>query len=56
MAFKVFRCWPSEYIPIGTLDGEKSSILYETITLQHEGWERDYEIREPMEPSFSEPE
>ncbi len=55
MAFKVFRCWPSEYIPIGRLDGEHSSILYETITLQNEGWERDYEVTEPMESSFTEP-
>lgn len=55
MAFRVYRCWPSEYSPISTLDGVDSSTLYESITLQHEGWERDYEVTEPMEPNFFKP-
>ena len=55
MAFKVYRCWPSEYSPISNLDGADSSILHETITLQHEGWERDHEVTEPQEPNFFKP-
>ena len=56
MAFNVYRCWPSEYIPISNLDGGESSVVYESIILQHEGWERDYEVGEPRETSFTEPE
>ena len=55
MAWKVYRCWPSEYSPLGELDAMKSDTALETLTLQHEGWERDYEVTEPVEPSFTEP-
>ena len=55
MAFKVYRCWPSEYIALGELDAKDSCVAFESITLQHEGWERDYEVTEPMESSFTEP-
>ena len=30
-------------------------LAIETITLQHEGWERDYAVQEPAEESFTEP-
>jgi hypothetical protein len=32
-----------------------SYVALESLTLEHEGWERDYDIDEPQEPSFSEP-
>ena len=56
MAFKIYRCWPSEYIALGELDAKDSCVAFESITLQHEGWKRDYEVTEPEEPSFTEPE
>lgn len=49
MGFQVFRCWPSEYSPISTLDSGDSSVLHESIILQHEGWIRDQDIKEPIE-------
>ena len=52
MAFNVYRCWPSEYIPLGALDASNSAHAYEQITLEHEGWERDSEVTEPTEPSI----
>ncbi|HLO15029.1 MAG TPA: phage tail protein, partial [Anaerolineales bacterium] len=55
MAFKVYRCWPSEYVALSDLDADNTSIAFESITLQHEGWERDYEVTEPAEPEFSKP-
>lgn len=55
MAFKVFRCWPSEYVALGDLDAAGNDIAIETLKLEHEGWERDYDVAEPAEPSFSEP-
>jgi phage tail-like protein len=55
MAFRVYRCWPSEYVALSELNANDNSVAFESITLQHEGWERDYEVTEPTEPSFTEP-
>jgi phage tail-like protein len=55
MAFNVYRCWPSEYVALGELDANDTCVAFESITLQHEGWKRDYEVTEPKEPSFTEP-
>ena len=56
MAFKVFRCWPSKYSALEELDANNPGVAIESIVLEHEGWERDYEVTEPTEPSFQEPE
>ena len=55
MSFKVYRCWPSEYVALEDLDANTPLVAYESITLQHEGWERDYEVLEPQEPRYEEP-
>jgi phage tail-like protein len=55
MAFRVFRCWPSEYVALGELEANNGAVAFESLTLEHEGWERDYEVAEPEEPSFTEP-
>ena len=55
MAFKVYRCWPSEYVALSSFDANFTSVAMESLTLQHEGWERDYEVTEPAEASYSEP-
>ncbi len=55
MAFKVYRCWPSRYSALGPLDANSSAIATETLVLQNEGWERDYSVVEPTEPSFTVP-
>ncbi|UCF63257.1 MAG: phage tail protein [bacterium] len=44
LAFQVYRCWPSEYQALSNLDTDSDSLAMETLTLQHEGWERDYTI------------
>ena len=55
MSFKVYRCWPSEYVALGDLSAEGNSVAIESVTLQHEGWERDSNVVEPKEQSFTEP-
>ena len=55
LAYKVFRCWPSEYQALPDLDAGANAVAIQSLTLQHEGWERDYEVKEPSEPSFTEP-
>jgi phage tail-like protein len=55
IAYKVFRCWVSEFQALPELDASANAIAIQTIQLQNEGWERDYEVVEPTEPSFLEP-
>jgi phage tail-like protein len=50
MAWVVYRCWPSEYIPMAGFDANKRSVAIESMTLQHEGWERDLAVPEPVQP------
>lgn len=56
ISYKVFRCWVSEFQALPELDASANSIAIQTLTLQNEGWERDYEVPEPSERSFTEPE
>lgn len=55
IAYKVYRCWPSEYQALPELDASANAVAIQTLTLQNEGWERDYDVTEPTEPSFDEP-
>lgn len=55
IAYKVFRCWVSEYQAVPDLDAKANEIAIQSIKLENEGWERDYEVAEPDEPSFTEP-
>lgn len=49
MAFAVRGCWPSSYTALGELDAMASETAVESLTLQHEGWERDRAVTEPDE-------
>jgi phage tail-like protein len=53
IAYKVYRCWVSEYQALPVLDANANEVAIESIVLQNEGWERDEEITEPVEPSFN---
>lgn len=55
LAYNVFRCWVSEAQLLPDLDAAGSAVAIQTIKLENEGWERDYDVTEPSEPSFSEP-
>jgi len=37
MAYKVYRCWPSEYQALPDLDAGANAVAIQTLTLQHEG-------------------
>lgn len=54
-AYKVFRCWISEFQALPELDANGNAIAIQNIKLENEGWERDYDVGEPAEPSFTEP-
>lgn len=56
VSYRIYRCWVSEYQALPELDAGANAVAIQTLTLQNEGWERDYEVKEPSEPSFTEPE
>lgn len=55
LSYKVFRCWVSEYQALPELDANANAVAIEMLKLEHEGFERDYDVAEPSEPSFVEP-
>jgi phage tail-like protein len=55
MAYKVFRCWVSEYQALPDLDANGNAVAIESLTVQNEGWERDHDVVEPAEKTFTEP-
>jgi phage tail-like protein len=48
-AYKVYRCWVSEYQALPELDGNAHAIAIEHMVLQNEGWERDLSVPEPVQ-------
>jgi phage tail-like protein len=52
LAYKVYRCWVSEFQALPDLDAKANEVAIETMTLQNEGWERDTSVLEPNEPSL----
>ena len=55
IAYKLYRCWVSEFEALPELDANANAVAIQKIKLENEGWERDYDVVEPTEPSFSEP-
>lgn len=48
-AYRVFRCWVSEYTALPELDANANAIAFESIVLQNEGFERDEAVVEVKE-------
>jgi len=48
-AYKVYRCWVSEFQALPELDANANAVAIQTLTLQNEGWERDEAATEPSE-------
>ena len=55
LAYKVYRCWVSEYQAQPELDANANAVAIQHIKLENEGWERDLDVTEPAEPSFTVP-
>jgi len=55
IAYKVYRCWVSEFQSVADLDANANAVLIQHLKLENEGWERDYDVTEPTEESFVEP-
>ncbi|MFC8095410.1 phage tail protein [Streptomyces sp. NPDC057301] len=48
-AYKVYRCWVSEYQALPELDANGNAVAIEHMVVQNEGWERDPDVPEPTE-------
>ncbi len=55
ISYKVYRCWVSEYQALPELDANANAVAIQTLKLENEGWERDLDVVEPTEPTFTEP-
>jgi len=55
IAYKIYRCWVSEYQALPDLDANANAVAIQHIKLENEGWERDTSVTEPKEPSFTQP-
>ena len=55
ISYKIYRCWVSEYQSLPDLDANANAVAFQHLKLENEGWERDYDVTEPSEPSFVEP-
>jgi phage tail-like protein len=50
ISYKLYRAWVSEFQALPEFDaGTMNAVGIQTITLQHEGWERDTSVVEPTE-------
>jgi phage tail-like protein len=55
LTYRLYRCWVSEYQALPDLDANANAVAIQTLKLENEGWERDLEVTEPSEPSFTNP-
>jgi phage tail-like protein len=51
LAYKVYRCWVSDYQALSDLDANGNAVAIEQIKLENEGWERDGSIAPPRGPA-----
>jgi phage tail-like protein len=50
LAYKVYRCWVSEWQAMPDLDANANAVAIQHIKLENEGCEREYEVTEPTGP------
>src|SRR5215469_2435543 len=55
IAYKIYRCWVSEYQALPDFDANANAVAIQHLKLENEGWERDLSVNEPTEPSFNVP-
>lgn len=51
IAYRVYRCWVSEFQALPELSATISGVAIQAIKLENEGWERDEGVVEPEETS-----
>jgi phage tail-like protein len=49
LAYKVYRCWVSEFQALPELDANANAVAIQHLKLENEGWERDRDVVEQPE-------
>ena len=52
LRYRLFNCWPSEYTALPELDSEANVVALSSMTIEHEGWDRDPSVTPPDQPGF----
>ena len=55
IAYKIYRCWVSEFQALSDLDANANAVAIQHLKLENEGWERDAEVLEPTEQALTVP-
>lgn len=55
IAYNIYRCWVSEFTAMPELDASANAVAIQSIKLENEGWDQDFTVKEPTEPSFTPP-
>lgn len=53
LAYKIFRCWVSEFKALPDLGANANAVAIQHIKIENDGWERVHDVVEPAEPSFT---
>ncbi len=52
IAYRLYRCWVSEYRALPDLDTNANAVAIQNLKLENEGWERDCDVSEPFESTI----
>jgi phage tail-like protein len=50
LRYNLYNCWPSEYTALPDLDSETNTVALASMTIEHEGWDRDTSVTAPAQP------
>ena len=53
IAYKIYRCWVSEFTALPELDASANAVAIQTLKLENEGWQRDTSVTEPSETKLA---
>ncbi len=53
IAYKLLRCWVSEYQALPDFDANGNAVAIQHIKIEHEGFERDEDVIEPKETQLT---
>jgi phage tail-like protein len=45
--FNLYHCWPSEYTALPDLNSDANAVALASLTIEHEGWDRDSTVQYP---------
>jgi phage tail-like protein len=52
LRYNLYNCWPSEYTALPDLDSEANAVALASMTIEHEGWDRDTSVTPPAQPGY----